>query len=95
MLTTTGFYKLNYAQQADALTKCGLFLQSRAEGNFVVDLYELDDLMVEIFYQRETEEPVSVAAHYTAEKIKSLGNLQPRLILKKNPAYLRKGFRAA
>ena len=95
MLTTSDFYRLNYAHQADALQKEGLFLQSRTEGNFVVDLYELQDLLVEIFYQKETEEPVSVMAYNTSEKIKSFGNLQPRLTVRNRPGFYRKGSYAA
>lgn len=62
----------------------------------MVDLYELHDLLVEIFYLHETEEPVSVMAYNTAEKLKTLpvGNLQPRLTIK-NTQTFRKGNYAA
>lgn len=97
MLTTSGFYRLNYAQQADLLLQQGTFLQSRPEGAFLIDLYELNDLLIEIFYQKETGEPVSVMAYNAEEKLKSLfpKNLQPRLILKKGAGNYRNGACAA
>ena len=86
MVTATGFYQLNYTEQADMLLQDGMFLLTRTEGNFVIDLYELHDLMVEIFYHKESEEPVSVMAYNTADKLKTMnfGNLQPRLTFKDN-----------
>ena len=86
MTTTSTFYKLSFQQQADVLLSESTFLLSRVEDSFVVDLYELDDIMVEIFYQRETEELVSVMAYNTSEKLKFLtngANLQPRLTIKR------------
>jgi hypothetical protein len=97
MLTTSNFYRLNYLQQADLLLQQGLFLQTRNEGNFVIDLYELHDLLVEIFYQKENEEPVSVMVYNAAEKLKTLfaGNLQPRLTIRKDKDHFRTGNYAA
>ncbi|RYF86079.1 MAG: hypothetical protein EON98_04760 [Chitinophagaceae bacterium] len=96
MVTTSTFYQLNYVQQADLLLAEGTFLQSRTEGNFVIDLYELHDLLVEIFYQQHDEELVSVMAYGTSEKMKRLTtkNLQPRLTIKNNES-LQKGSYAA
>lgn len=62
------------------------FLTSRMEDNLIVDLYELDSILVEIFYQKENEDLVSVMAYNTSEKLKVLtngANLQPRLTIKK------------
>jgi len=96
MFTTSSFYRLNYLQQADLLSQQGSFLQTRSEGNFTIDLYELNDLIVEIFYQKETEEPVSVMAYDAMEKLKALypGGLQPRLTVKASDSE-RKGAYAA
>ena len=96
MVTSSDFYQLNYTQQADLLLQQGMFLQTRLEGNFIIDLYELHNLLVEIFYLDETEEPVSVMAYNTADKLKSLhmGNLQPRLTIKKNDAFQKGNFAA-
>ena len=90
------FYRLTYSEQADLLLNQGTFLSSRTEGNFVIDLYELQDLIIEIFYQKEDEEPVSVMAYDTSEKLKTLtkGNLKPRLTIKNNDPY-QKGSYAA
>lgn len=94
MFTTASFYQLNYQQQADLLLKHGLFLQTRIEGNFVIDLYELNDLLIEIFYQNENDEPVSVMAYNAVEKLKTMQPrlLQPRLTIKND---LQKGTYAA
>jgi hypothetical protein len=91
------FYQLNYNEQADLLLNQGTFLQSREEGNFIIDLYELQDLLVEVYYQREDEELVSVMACETVDKLRtmSLGNLKPRLTIKNNSDHLQKGSFAA
>jgi hypothetical protein len=85
MVTTSTFYQLKYIEQADLLLNQGTFLQTRIEDHFIIDLYELHDLLIEIFYDQDNEEPVSVMAYNTREKLKTLakGNLQPRLTIKK------------
>ena len=90
------FYQLNYSEQADLLLKQGTFLSSRAEGNFVIDLYELHDLIIEIFYQKEDEEPVSVMAYDTSERLRKLTgkNLQPRLTIKNNDSFQKGNYAA-
>jgi hypothetical protein len=90
------FYQLPYTEQADLLLKQGTFLSSRAEGNFIIDLYEMQDLIIEIFYRHEDEEPVSVLAYDTTEKLQQLtrGNLQPRLTIR-NTDNFQKGSYAA
>ena len=90
MINSTNFYQLSYQQQADLLLDNSTFLLSRSEDNFIVDLYELDDLLVEVFYQKENEELVSVMAYNTSEKLKALTNginLKPKLRIKKEPSY--------
>jgi hypothetical protein len=87
MINSTHFYQLTYQQQADLLLSEATFLLSRMEDSFIVDLFELDDILVEIFYQNETEELVSVMAYNTSEKLKLLTNgvnLKPRLTIKKD-----------
>ena len=85
MITSSGFYQLTYQEQADLLLEAGTYLQSRFEDKFIVDLYELDDLLVEVFYQQDNEDLVSVMAYKTSEKLKLLtngGSLKPRLRFK-------------
>ena len=86
MINSTNFYQLSYQQQADILLREATYLLSRAEDNFIVDLYELDSILVEIFYQKDNEDLVSVMAYNTSEKLKMLtngANLKPRLTIKK------------
>src|SRR5215218_5919427 len=90
MINSTHFYQLSYQQQADILLSNATFLLSRIEDSFIVDLYELDDLLVEVFYQKDNEDLVSVMAYNTSEKLKMLtkgANLKPRLTIKKDAAY--------
>jgi hypothetical protein len=91
MINSTHLYQLTYQQQADLLLSDGTFLLSRFEDSFIVDLYELDDILVEVFYECETEDLVSVMAYNTSEKLKVLtkgANLTPRLTIKKEaPPY--------
>jgi replicative superfamily II helicase len=91
MITSTNFYQLSYQQQADILLANATFLLSRIEDSFIVDLYELDDILVEIFYEKDTEDLVSVMAYNTSEKLKVLtngANLKPRLTIKKEGSSL-------
>lgn len=86
MITANEFYQLDYQKQADILLASASFLLSRMEDGFIVDLYELDDLLVEIFYQKDSEDLVSVMAYNSSEKLKALtngANLTPRLTFKK------------
>ena len=86
MITANEFYQLDYQKQADILLASASFLLSRMEDGFIVDLYELDDLLVEIFYQNDSEDLVSVMAYNSSEKLKALtngANLTPRLTFKK------------
>ena len=86
MINSTSFYQLSYQEQADILLREATFLLSRIEDHFIVDLYELDSILVEIFYQQDNEDLVSVMAYNTSEKLKILtngANLTPRLTIKK------------
>lgn len=90
MINSTNFYQLSYQQQADLLLANATFLLSRIEDSFIVDLFELDDLLVEVFYQAENEDLVSVMAYNTSEKLRMLtngANLKPRLTIKKDMPY--------
>lgn len=91
MINSTHFYQLSYHQQADLLLSDATFLFSRLEDSFIVDLYELDDILVEVFYEYDSEDLVSVMAYNTSEKLKVLtngANLTPRLTIKKEaPSY--------
>lgn len=90
MINSTAFYQLSYEQQADMLLASATFLVSRNEGSFLVDMFELDDFLVEVFYQKESEELVSVMAYNSSEKLHSFtrgGSLKPRLTIKKEMPY--------
>lgn len=89
MFNSTDFYQLSYQQQADVLLSDATFLLSRIEDSFIVDLYELDHLLVEVFYQKENEDLVSVMAYNSSEKLRALtngANLKPRLTFKQGGA---------
>ena len=85
MLTTSTFYRLSYTQQADTILQEGTFIQSRTEKNFMVDMFELHDLLIEVFYQKQSEDLVSIMAYNTNDKMQMLSkgiNLTPRLSYK-------------
>src|SRR5436309_14314435 len=85
MIASSGFYKLSFQEQADLLLDEGTYVHSRFEDKFIVDLYELYDLMVEVFYQQDNEDLVSVMACNTHEKLKSLSggmSMKPRLLIR-------------
>lgn len=87
MFNSTDFYQLSYQQQADVLLSDATFLLSRIEESLIVDLYELDHLLVEVFYQKENEDLVSVMAYNSSEKLRALtngANLKPRLTFKQD-----------
>lgn len=87
MITATHFYQLSYQEQADILLSNATFLLSRIEDSFIVDLYELEDLLIEVFYEASNEDLVSVMAYNTSDKLKVLtngANISPRLTIKKN-----------
>lgn len=96
-MTCFEFYRLTYAQQADLLLQKGTFLQTRSENNFIIDLYELQELLIEIFYQSRNEDPVSVMAYNTLEKLKDLPKrkLEPRLRIRNGSDPFHKGSFAA
>lgn len=82
MLTTLAFYQLTYTQQADSILQEGTFIQSRTENDFIVDLYELHELLVEVFFQKDSGNLVSIMAYNTNDKLKMFSkgiNLAPRL----------------
>ena len=85
MLTASTFYQLSFQQQADSLLREATFIHSRLEDNLVVDLYELHDLLVEIFFLKENEDLVSIMAYNATDKLQVVTkgiNLKPRLTIK-------------
>ncbi len=93
MINASTFYQMSYQQQADILLSEATYLLSRLEDSFVVDLYELDDILVEVFYESDTEELVSVMAYNSTEKLKALTkgvNLAPRLTFRNATQAFRK-----
>lgn len=85
MISSSTFYQLTFSVQANLLSEQGLFINTRCEDNFVVDLYELDELLVEVYYQKESEELVSVLAYSSTENLKTFtkgADLRPRLVMK-------------
>lgn len=84
MISPSDFYRLNCAAQADLLLQQATYLQSWKEESLIVDLYELDDLLIELYYQYPGEELVSITAYHPHEKKGGLlkTDLQPRLTIK-------------
>ena len=96
-MTCSNFYQLTYAQQADILLNQGTLLGTRLDGNFVIDLFELQNLLIEIFYHRDNEDPLSVMAYDANDKLEILqkDTLRPRLTINNRTRPFQKGNFAA
>jgi hypothetical protein len=61
------FNRLTVPQQAEILVNDGFFLHTRTEPEFVVDMYELEGLYVEIYYHKSQRDFVVIKSFYSSE----------------------------
>lgn len=66
-MRNTGFGRLTIPQQAEVLLEEGLYLHTREEPGFFVDLYELNGLYIEIYFHKKQEDFVVVKSFYSNE----------------------------
>ena len=66
-MKNTGFNRLTIPQQAEVLSEEGLYLHTREEPGFFVDLYELHGLYIEIYFHKKQEGLVIVKSFYSSE----------------------------
>lgn len=59
-MLATDFQYLALQQQKVLLQKKGQYMYTRQEPKFFIDLFELDDLIVEVYYHHRTPEPVCI-----------------------------------
>lgn len=60
MITFAAFKKLSQKQQLDLLCYEGIYLCSRQEPEFMIDLYQIDSYYIEAFYHRKTKKVISL-----------------------------------
>jgi hypothetical protein len=66
-MRNTGFNRLTIAQQAEDLAEEGLYLYTREEPAFFVDLYELHGLYIEIYFHKKQEDLIVIKSFYSSE----------------------------
>ena len=65
------FSRLSISQQADILLKEAYYLDTREEPGFFVDMYQLHDLYVEIYFHKKQEDFVVVKTFYSTEDVQT------------------------
>jgi hypothetical protein len=60
MITFAAFNNLTLKQQLDLLCYEGIYLCSRQEPEFMIDLYQVDAYYIEAFYHRKTKKMISI-----------------------------------
>jgi hypothetical protein len=68
MISLTEFNALNKAGQADVLQYNGLYLNTRCEQEFIIDIYEVGRFYVEVHYHRTEPDLIVVKSFYTIEQ---------------------------
>ena len=65
------FSRLTIPQQADVLLKEAYYLDTREEPGFFVDMYQLHDLYVEIYFHKKQEGFIVVKTFYSTEDVQT------------------------
>lgn len=65
------FSRLTIPHQADILFNEGYYLSTREEPGFFVDLYQLHDLFVELYFHKKQRDFVVVKTFYSTEDVQT------------------------
>jgi hypothetical protein len=65
------FSRFTIPQQADTLFNEGVYLDTREEPGFFVDMYQLNELYIEIYFHKKQEDFVVVKTFYSAEDVQT------------------------
>lgn len=86
-MTIKLFNLVSKKEQADLLEERAGYLCTRQEPEFIIDLYEMEDFFIEVYYHRTQEELVVVKTLCINEQPPSLADtLVPQLMVSwKNP----------
>lgn len=74
------FSRLTIPQQADILLKEAYYLDTREEPGFFVDMYQLPDLYVEVYFHRKQEEFVVVKTFYSSEDVQTNSSMEKDIL---------------
>ena len=87
MMTMRLFNLLSKKEQADVLEDEGVYLYTRQEPEFVIDLYEIQGFFVEVYYHKCQKEFIIVKSFQSDEQPQSIADiLVPQLTIAwKNP----------
>jgi hypothetical protein len=69
LMRNNSFTRLTISQQADTLLREGIYLDSREEPGFFVDMYHLGGMYVEIYFHKKQEDFVVVKSFYSSEDV--------------------------
>jgi len=69
MFTPESFSEMPRQDQADVLHFNGTYLHTREEPGFMIDVYQVNNFYVEVYYQRNTDECLVMRTYYSADKI--------------------------
>ena len=69
MITFAAFNSLTPKQQSDMMCYEGVYLCSRQEPEFVIDLYQIEHFYIEAFYHRKTKSLVSLRSFTSTDQL--------------------------
>lgn len=69
MITFAAFKKLTLKEQVDLLCYEGIYLCSRQEPEFMIDLYQIDSYYIEAFYHRKTKKMISFRSFHSTDML--------------------------
>lgn len=67
-MTASFFTHINRKSQADLLYHEGTFLYTREEPQFIVDVYQLEDFYVEIYFHKHLEDFLAMRSFEATER---------------------------
>jgi hypothetical protein len=78
------FNTLSKADQAELLQLEGTYVSSRQEAEFIIDRYQLDAFIVDVYYDADTEDAVSIQSFYPKQNQSPIYQMHlPKLYVRK------------
>lgn len=83
MVVPLNFNALSSTDQADLLLAEGIYLNTRQEGVLIIDRYTLHNFYVDVYYQKDEGDVVSVQSFYPAQQRPPIYQMHlPRLYIR-------------
>jgi hypothetical protein len=67
-MTATFFSQINRKSQAELIYHQGDFLYTRQEPQFIIDVYQLEDFFVEIYFHKHIEDFVTIRSFEATDR---------------------------